>query len=42
MPSCSTIDESIIPSPLPRFSSIHTCGSENVTKSRVVAYIMRW
>ena len=37
-----TIVASIMPRPVPRLTSIHGFGSLNVTKSRVVAYIMRW
>jgi hypothetical protein len=40
-PSRTTL-ASIMPRPVPRLTSIHGCGSLKVTKSRVVAYIIRW
>jgi hypothetical protein len=40
-PSCRITVESIVPKPGARRTSIQTCGSLNVTKSRVVATIIR-
>ncbi len=40
-PSCTTV-ASIMPLPVPRLTLIHGFGSEKVTKSRVVAYIICW